>query len=91
MRAAISLAMLALLAACDEAGPERSDPSREITAERVGAERACAEITGYKPDGPRETTPDTQLLFQKEYDACVAAVLAGDKPALRGRTEDASL
>lgn len=94
MRATISFAMFVTLAACDQtSAPDSglSAPGREITAERVEAERACAELTGHSPDRTGDATPETRLLRQKEYNSCVASVLGGDKPALRGRAEDAPL
>lgn len=90
MRAVLAMAMLASLAACDEAGQAAApEPAREITAEIVEAERACAELTGYVPGGQASKAPDTWALLQKEFNACVASVTGGGKPELRGRTGDA--
>jgi hypothetical protein len=88
MRAVLAMAMLASLAACDDAGQAAApEPAREITAEIVEAERACGELTGYVAGGQADKAADTWALLQKEFNACVAAVTGGDKPELRGRTE----
>lgn len=91
MRAVLAFAMLAALAACDDAAQSAAPtPAREITAEIVEAERACAELTGYAPTAQPEKPPEALALLQKEYNACVAAVTGGGKPELRGRTESAT-
>lgn len=91
MRAVLAMAMLASLAACDEAGQAAApEPAREITAEVVEAERACAELTGYSAGGQANRPAETWALLQKEFNACVASVTGGSKPELRGRTESGS-
>lgn len=92
MRAVLALAMLMSLSACDDAGQAAAPiPAREITAELVEAERACAELTGYVASGKPEKSPEAMALLEKEYNACVAAVTDdGAKPALRGRTDIAA-
>ena len=92
MRAVLAFAMLAFLAACDDAAQLAApEPAREITAELVEAERACAELTGYAPTAQTEKSPEALAMLEKEYNACVAAVTdGGAKPALRGRTESAT-
>lgn len=88
MRAVWATAMLASLAACEDAGQAAApEPAREITAEIVEAERACADLTGYLPGGQANKAPETWARLQKEFNACVAAVTGGDKPELRGRTD----
>ncbi len=92
MRAVMTLALLLPLAACDDVarpGSAATGSAREITAEQVEAERACAELTGYSAQAPRGMPEDKKALLQKEFAACVAAVTGGDKPALRGRAGDA--
>ncbi len=90
MRAVMAFALIvSLSSACDDAGQPATTaigPAREVTAENVEAERACAEITGFS----RERASVDMTLREKEFTACVAAVLSGNKPALRGRADDAT-
>lgn len=88
MRLASTLVCLLALSACDDAGPPVADAGGErpqISAEKVEAERVCAEMTGYTPDGADPAAAKRQ----EEYKSCVAAVTGGEAPALRGRSNDA--
>jgi len=91
MRLVSALVLVMALTACDDAGPQPAvdtsgDPS-QISAETVEAGRVCAELTGYAPGAP-EVTDAAMSKREKEYKDCVAAVIGGGPPELRGRSEE---
>lgn len=91
MRLVSALVLVLALAACDDAGPQPpvdiSGGQPQISAETVEAGRVCAELTGYSPGAP-EATDAAMSKREKEYKDCVAAVIGGGPPELRGRSEE---
>lgn len=89
MRLLSALVFLLALSACDDAGQADAVGGGErpqVSAEKVEAERVCAEMTGYTPD----SADPAAAKRQEEYKNCVAAVTGGSAaPELRGRSSDA--
>jgi len=92
MRLAAGLVLALVLSACGDAGQsgagDAASERQSINAEQLEAERVCSELTGYSKDAPGEGSEETQAMRAKEYRACVAAVVGGGQPELRGRTTD---
>jgi hypothetical protein len=86
MRLVSALVFLLALSACDDAAqPDAGADRPQVSAEKVEAERVCAEMTGYTP----ESVDPAAAKRQEEYMSCVAAVIGGATPELRGRSSDA--
>jgi len=91
MRLVSALILVAALAGCDDAAPaatlEAGGDRPQVTAEKVEAERACAELTGYQPGAVTTDAAGTEALRLKDFRACVATVIGGEPaaPELRGR------
>ena len=89
MRLASGIVLALVLTACDGATqPDDLSAEPAVSAEKIEAERACAELTGYSPDAPAAAVSETQAMRAKEFKACVTAVAGGGHIELRGRSTD---
>ena len=96
MRLVSGLILALAVSACGEPAQPDADAAGagqpQPTAEKIQAERACAELTGYSPEPGAGGPVETRARREREYKACVNAVTSGGpgdeaQPKLRGRSE----